>query len=273
MPTTSMKSGIGHNLLCPTMGYSVFKETILPTTHMKISSNRLLDHAIKGGAIRCDVQQIRSLNASAGTELSMETPEVGSTDQLKIVLKNSLQGLNRGVFGVPVAKRTEIEKLLMLLEEQNPVHNPTENLQMVEGRWKLLYSTITILGSKRTKLGLRDFIALGEFVQTINTKEGKAVNTIGFSVAGLGMLTGELTIEASFKIASPKRVDIQFERSAIAPETLLNLFRKNYDILLSIFNPQGWLEITYVDNITRIGRDDKGNVFLLERVAGEKISG
>lgn len=110
-------------------------------------------------------------------------------------------------------------------------------------------------------------------MQTINTKEGKAVNTIGFSVAGLGMLTGELTIEASFKIASLKRVDIQFERSAIAPETLLNLFRKNYDILLSIFNPQGWLEITYVDNITRIGRDDKGNVFLLERVAGEKISG
>jgi hypothetical protein len=43
----------------------------------------------------------------------------------------SMQGLNRGVFGVPVAKRNEIEKLLMLLEEQNPVHNPTENLQMV----------------------------------------------------------------------------------------------------------------------------------------------
>lgn len=93
MPTTSMKSDIGHNLLCPTIGYSVFKETILPTTHMKISSNRLLDHAIKGGAIRCDVQHIRSLDANAGTELSMETPEVGSTDQLKIALKNSLQGV------------------------------------------------------------------------------------------------------------------------------------------------------------------------------------
>lgn len=271
MPATSVKNNTGHSLLCPTMGYSVYREALFPTTHLKISSNRLLDHGTKGGAIRWNVKQIRSPNASSGVEISTETPEFESTDQLKTALKNSLQGLNRGIFGVPVAKKAKIEKLLMLLEGQNPVPNPTENLQMVEGRWKLLYSTITILGSKRTKLGLRDFITLGEFVQTIDTKEGKAENTIGFSVAGLGMLTGELTIEASFKIANPKRVDIQFEKSAIVPETLLNLFRKNYDILLSIFNPQGWLEITYVDNVTRIGRDDKGNVFLLERVAGGQI--
>ena len=38
----------------------------------------------------------------------------------------------------------------------------------VGGCWKLLYSTITILGSKRTKLGLRDFITLGDFFQNID---------------------------------------------------------------------------------------------------------
>eukprot|EP01018_Ginkgo_biloba_P012805 Gb_08187 [translate_table: standard] len=75
---------------------------------------------------------------------------------------------------------------------------------MVNGQWRLLYSTISILGSKRTKLGLRDFITLGDFVQTIDVKEGKAKNAIGFTVSGLGMLAGELTIEASFKTASPK---------------------------------------------------------------------
>lgn len=36
------------------------------------------------------------------------------------------------------------------------------------GKWKLIYSTITILGSKRTKLGLRDFITLGDFHQNID---------------------------------------------------------------------------------------------------------
>lgn len=38
----------------------------------------------------------------------------------------------------------------------------------VGGCWKLVYSTITILGSKRTKLGLRDFISLGDFLQIID---------------------------------------------------------------------------------------------------------
>jgi hypothetical protein len=26
---------------------------------------------------------------------------------------------------------------------------------------------------------------------------------------------------------------------------LMNIFQKNYDMLLAIFNPEGWLEITY----------------------------
>lgn len=41
----------------------------------------------------------------------------------------------------------------------------------VDGQWRLLYSTISILGSKRTKLGLRDFITLGEFIQTVDVKK------------------------------------------------------------------------------------------------------
>jgi hypothetical protein len=41
----------------------------------------------------------------------------------------------------------------------------------VDGCWKLIYSTISILGKKRTKLGLRDFISLGDFLQIIDVKE------------------------------------------------------------------------------------------------------
>ena len=63
-----------------------------------------------------------------------------------------------------------------------------------------------------------------------------------------------------------QRVAIRFENSTLVPEQLLSLFQKNYDLLLSIFNPEGWLEITYIDETLRIGRDDKGNVFLLERI-------
>ena len=66
-----------------------------------------------------------------------------------------------------------------------------------------------------------------------------------------------------------QRVDIHFESSRLVPEQLLSLFQKNYDLLLSIFNPEGWLEITYVDDMLRVGRpgrDYKGNVFLVERI-------
>ena len=96
----------------------------------------------------------------------------------------------------------------------------------MDGSWKLVYSTISILGAKRTKLGLRDFIALGDFFQRIdvanvrlrqfhlssmmvdtefkflNLLQERAFNVIKFSVRGFKMLNGQLTIEASYKITS-----------------------------------------------------------------------
>ncbi|KAJ8769532.1 hypothetical protein K2173_005135 [Erythroxylum novogranatense] len=187
-----------------------------------------------------------------------------SLAQIKADFYRVVEGIDRGVFGVPSAQRSDIERLVELLESQNPTPDPTLNLQKVGGYWKLVYSTITILGSKRTKLGLRDFIMLGDLFQYIDVAKGKAVNVIKFIVRGL-KLNGQLTIEASFRVASNSRVDITYDSSSIIPDQLMNMFRKNYDLLLGIFNPDGWLEITYVDDNLRIGRDDNGNIFVLER--------
>jgi len=55
----------------------------------------------------------------------------------------------------------------------------------VDGCWKLIYSTISILGKKRTKLGLRDFISLGDFLQIIDVKEVSE----GYRTCGIVMLT------------------------------------------------------------------------------------
>lgn len=189
-----------------------------------------------------------------------------SQSQIKIHLYHALQGINRGIFGVSSDKKIEIEEFVKQLESQNPTREPTLSLDKVAGNWKLIYSTISILGSKRTKLGLRDFITLGDLYQNIDIFQGKAVNVIKFNARGLSLLSGELRIEASFKIASKSRVDIFYNSSGITPDQLMNVFQKNYNLLLSIFNPEGWLEITYVDENLRIGRDDKGNIFVLERV-------
>ncbi|KAG1331062.1 putative plastid-lipid-associated protein 7, chloroplastic [Cocos nucifera] len=189
-----------------------------------------------------------------------------TTEEIRSALYQKLDGINRGIFGVTSAKKLEIQGLVELLESQNPTPQPTDHLlDKVDGCWKLVYSTITILGAKRTKLGLRDFITLDDFIQIIDVAKEKAVNVIKFNVRAFKLLTGQLTIEASYKIVSKTRVDIKLENSSITPDQLMNLFQKNYDLLLAIFNPEGWLEITYVDDTMRIGRDDKGNIFILER--------
>ncbi|ONI01856.1 hypothetical protein PRUPE_6G163100 [Prunus persica] len=144
--------------------------------------------------------------------------------QIKTELYQALEGINRGIFGVPSAKKAEIEALVKQLESQNPTPDPILNLE-----------------------------------------KGQAVNVIKFDVRGLNLFNGRLTIEASFKQASKSRVDIKYDNSTITPVQLMNVFRKNYHLLLGIFNPEGWLEITYLDETMRIGRDDKGNIFILER--------
>ncbi|GAB4848282.1 hypothetical protein Ancab_002948 [Ancistrocladus abbreviatus] len=138
--------------------------------------------------------------------------------QIKGKLYQALDGINRGVFGVTSAKKAEINGLVEQLESQNPTTNPTLNLEKVNGCWKVIYSTITILGAKRTKLGLRDFISLGDLLQHINVAEGKAVNVVEFSARGLNLLKGQLMIEATFDVASASRVNIKYSSSNITPE-------------------------------------------------------
>ncbi|CAL5326845.1 unnamed protein product [Camellia sinensis] len=159
-------------------------------------------------------------------ESSSSTP---TPTLIKQNLSLALQGINRGIFGVPSAKKSEIEGLVKLLESMNPTPDPTLFLD-----------------------------------------KGKAINAIMFNVRGLNLFNGQLKIEASFNIASNSRVDIKYCNSTITPNQLMNVFRKNYDLLLDIFNPEGWLEITYVDDTLRIGRDDKGNIFILERYEENK---
>ncbi|GMH39719.1 hypothetical protein BSKO_07617 [Bryopsis sp. KO-2023] len=184
---------------------------------------------------------------------------------VKQQLEERLEGIKMGIFGVKEQPRIEILALLRDLEDLNSVPAPLEHMEFVSGRWKLLFTTVRILGSKRSKLGLRSFVSLGNFTQTIDPDQRLAINKIEFSVAGFDSLMGDLTVEASYTPTSPSRVDIQYNRSLMVPKKLQELFDANYALLLSIFNPEGWLEITYVDETHRIGRNDKGQIFYLVR--------
>jgi hypothetical protein len=166
---------------------------------------------------------------------------------------------------VPAEQRQVILDLIQQLEGHGSTDGITQELQRVAGDWRLLFSTIAITGKRRTKLGLRNFISLGNFVQTIDVVSCRASNRVNFNLSGLSFLSGFLQIDATYQVAGPKRVAIDFEKASLEPSQLQDLFEQNYDLLLSIFNPAGWLDITYLDDRLRVGRDDKSNVFLLER--------
>ena len=100
-----------------------------------------------------------------------------------------IKGINRGVFGVKSDKKAEIEGLVKLLECRNPTPEPTGELDKIGGCWKLIYSTITVLGSKRTKLGLRDFVSLGDLLQQIDIAQVIIKSKSGFRQLFLVMMT------------------------------------------------------------------------------------
>ncbi|KAH1251179.1 putative plastid-lipid-associated protein 7, chloroplastic [Glycine max] len=250
-------------LICRTMNAMKLQNFVPSRNHSRINTSRFGERPLWFRPITI----IKVAEHNPGSGLA----ELETLAQKKRELCQAVEGINRGIFGIPATKKSEIERLVKQIESLNPTPCPTLELEKVAGCWRLVYSTISILGSKRTKLGLRDFISLDDFFQTIDISKSKAVNVIKFSAMGLSLLSGQLNIEASFRIASSTvktpllRVDINFENSTITPDRLMNVFRKNYDLLLGIFNPEGWLEITYVDDTLRIGRDDKSNIFVLER--------
>ncbi|EFJ48670.1 hypothetical protein VOLCADRAFT_45589, partial [Volvox carteri f. nagariensis] len=165
--------------------------------------------------------------------------------EIKAQLLSELEGLDRGIFGVPAAKKARILALISELEKHNTQTAPTANLEAVAGDWRLLYSTITITGAKRTKLGLREFVQLGAFIQHIDTANNLAVNRIEFSVSGFSSLRGFLTIRANYNVVSERRVGITYLDSTLVPTQLQKIFEANLDLLLSIFNPEGYLDLTY----------------------------
>uniref|UniRef100_A0A7N0ZT01 Plastid lipid-associated protein/fibrillin conserved domain-containing protein n=1 Tax=Kalanchoe fedtschenkoi TaxID=63787 RepID=A0A7N0ZT01_KALFE len=220
------------------------RATAAPATHFLTSKDPVIGKYPSGNKLLFTIgaSELCSGVASDGSETEGVFKDLSA---LKADLYQAVQGINRGIFGLPSERKLEIERLVKQLESQNPTADPTANPDKVGGCWKLVYSTITILGSKRTKLGLRDFISLGDFYQRIDASEVKAINLIKFNVRGLNLLNGQLEIVASYKISSPSRVSITYENSTITPDQLMYVFEKNYQILLGIFNPEGWLEITY----------------------------
>jgi len=190
----------------------------------------------------------------------------------KAELLEVIAGKNRGIIATETEKQA-ILAAISRLEERNPTPRPVEASDLLDGDWRLLYTTSRgILGFERIPLA-----KLGQVYQCIRAAETAVYNIA--EIYGLPLLEGIVSVAARFTPVSEKRVNVVFERSIVGLQRAIG-YRSPSDFIAQIetgkkftaldFNitnrdQKGWLDITYLDRDLRIGRGNEGSVFVLTK--------
>lgn len=189
----------------------------------------------------------------------------------KSQLLEAIAGKNRGLLANDL-DNISILTIVEQLEDLNPTVNPLSAKDQLNGNWRLLYTTSkSLLGLDRVPI-----VKLGQIYQYISVKNNKIYNIA--EILGLPFLEGLITVTANFTSVSHKRIKVNFERSIIGLQRLLNYQNprqfveeieggKNFfpiDFKINN-NNEPWLEVTYLDDNLRISRGNEGNVFILAK--------
>jgi hypothetical protein len=191
----------------------------------------------------------------------------------KSELLETIAGKNRGLLATETDRKA-ILAAIATLEDRNPTPNPLEAMDLLDGDWRLLYTTSQgLLGFERIPL-----LRLGQIYQCLRVPEARVYNIA--ELVGIPLLEGVISVEAKFAPATQRRVNVSFKRSVIGLQRVVgytgvqNWIEKleagakfaAIDLSLDPNRPPGWLEITYLDQDLRIGRGNEGNVFVLTKV-------
>lgn len=190
----------------------------------------------------------------------------------KASLLEAIAGKNRGLLATFTDKQV-ILSLVAQLEDRNPTPRPTEAIDLLEGNWRLLYTTSRGL----LNLDQLPLAKLGQIYQCVRTKDAKIYNIA--EIYGLPYLEGIVSVGAEFEPLSERRVQVKFKRSIFGLQRLIdyqspdNFIQqiesgKNFaalDLNIESRDQQGWLDITYLDEDLRIGRGNEGSVFVLTK--------
>ena len=190
----------------------------------------------------------------------------------KAELLEAIAGTNRGLLA------TETDKIAILaavsrLEDRNPTPLPLEATDLLEGNWRLLYTTSNGL----LNLGRFPVLQLGQIYQCVRTATTKIYNIA--EISGLPYLESLVSVSARFEPVSDRRVNVKFERSISGLQRLIGYQSPSnfiqqiesgkkfpaIDFGIESRDQQGWLDITYLDNDLRIGRGNEGSVFVLTK--------
>ena len=195
---------------------------------------------------------------------------IGKLDLLEVIA-----GKNRGLLA-SAADKQAILSAIAQLEDRNPTPRPLEAPELLNGNWRLLYTT----SSELLRIDQIPFCTLGQIYQCIQTATTRVYNIA--EVMGLPWLEGFVSVAARFEPTSERRVQVKFERGVFGLQRLVNYqspdrlihqietspsVKGAFDFRINSDNQQGWLEITYLDEDLRINRGNEGNVFVLTKVS------
>lgn len=201
-------------------------------------------------------------------------------------LRAAIAPTNRGIAASATDKQA-IASMIAQIEDRNPTPDPLSATNLLEGDWRLLYTTSQeLLGIDRVPLA-----QLGEIYQCVRVKESRIYNIA--EVQGLPYLESLISVVANFSPAAEtaevssaqqlkRRVNVRFNRAVIGLQRVLGYqspaqyiqqleqtqkmnFLKGIDFAINADRQQGWLEITYLDKDLRIGRGNQGSLFVLTK--------
>ncbi|MEH2330643.1 PAP/fibrillin family protein [Nostoc sp.] len=190
----------------------------------------------------------------------------------KAALMDAIALTNRGLLATEEQKQA-ILVAIANLEDFNPTPRPVEASNLLDGNWRLLYTTSKAL----LNLDRLPLCKLGQIYQCIRVETTSVYNIA--EIYGLPYLEGLVSIAAKFEPVSGRRVQVKFERSIIglqrlieynSPVTFIQQIEAGrkfpgIDVAINSDKQQGWLDITYIDNDLRIGRGNEGSVFVLTK--------
>jgi PAP_fibrillin len=191
---------------------------------------------------------------------------------LKAQLLAEIATKDRGILATPTDKQA-ILATVTALELRNPL---TTAIDLLAGDWRLLYT------SSQSLLGIDKFplVKLGTIYQCLRPKTSAVYNIAEVSSIIPG-LNGIVSIVAKFTPTSESRVNVEFNRSVIGLQKLIDYSTPDR-LITAIENGQkftaidlpinrkesrapAWLEVTYLDESLRISRGNEGSIFVLTR--------
>lgn len=190
----------------------------------------------------------------------------------KSALLEAIAGKNRGLLATD-SERQAILAAVAQLEERNPTPRPLEAIDKLNGNWRLLFTTSQGL----LKIDQFPFVELGQIYQYIQASSSSIYNVA--ETSGLLYLEGIVSVVAKFVPLSDRRVKVNFERSIIGLQRLVDYRSvdhfikqieagekfKAIDFNITNREQKGWLDVTYLDDDLRIGRGNEGSVFVLTK--------